>query len=159
MSVRAERPPAAGTPDLLEAARLPELIRAVCLCAGLPAVPATDPDECFVVRCGAEPPEFMAALLGEALAEDGAEVTAWPPGAAPDCPSLPPGGVAVLPGFGSPCPAPEALTMSVRPDGGRALLFAVERRDAAGGLLGVTWAALPEGEPAPKAIFRAAVLP
>ena len=37
-------------------------------------------------------------------------------------------------------------------------LFAVERRDRAGRLLGVTWAALPEEEPPPWAPFRAAAL-
>ena len=41
---------------------------------------------------------------------------------------------------------------------GRALLIAFERRDAAGRLLGVTWAAMPEGEPAPEGMLRAAVL-
>jgi hypothetical protein len=38
------------------------------------------------------------------------------------------------------------------------LAFAVERRDARGRLLGVTWVAVPEEEPPPTGEFRAEVL-
>src|SRR5205823_1388332 len=56
-------------PTVLEALRLPELLRAVCLHAGLPLPPASESSARFVVRCGAEPPDFFARLLGEAFGE------------------------------------------------------------------------------------------
>lgn len=142
-------------PDILEAARLPALCRGVCLYAGLPIPPATAP-EWFVARSGAEPPGLLARLLAEGLAEDGVEIHApseEEPGA--DMPEQP--RVAVWPGFATPCPDAEGLRRAVAPGGGAALLFAVERHDELGRLLGVTWAAVPEEEPPPQGRFRAAV--
>jgi hypothetical protein len=142
----------------MEALRLPRLCRQVCARAGLPLPPAPAAGERFVLRCGAEPPGLFAELLEEAFVEDEAEVVLWPEHGAPDYRSLPPGHVAVRAGFDSPCPAAGELRRAASPGGGRVLLFAVERRDAAGRLLGVTWAGVPEEEPPPQAPFRAAVL-
>jgi hypothetical protein len=145
------------TPEVLEALRLPELCRQVCAYAGLPPPPAAAAGH-FVVRSGPEPPGLLAELLEEAFVEDEAEVLVWPADEPLGPAALGPGQVAVRPGFDAPCPAAEALRRSAQPGGGPALLFAVERRDAAGRLLGVTWAAVPEEEPPPRANFQAAVL-
>jgi hypothetical protein len=139
-------------PRILEAQRLPELLREVCRHAGMPLPPDSAPTTAFVVRAGAEPPGFFRDLLEEALVEDAAEVAVW---RADDPPS--PGHVAVRPGFDGPCPT-SGLRAALGTDDGKLLLFAIERRDAASRLLGVTWAAVPEGEPAPLARFRAAVV-
>jgi hypothetical protein len=145
-------------PRPLEALRLPELLRLVCRHAGW-AEPTSSPcGERFVVRCGCEPPDFLARLLEEALVEDEAEVVVRAEGGAPDYGDLPAGQVAVWSGFDGPCPLADELKRAAEPVGGRALLFAFERRDAAGRLLGVTWVAIPECEPAPQEAFRAAVL-
>jgi hypothetical protein len=146
-----------AVPDLLEAQRLPALCRGVCLYAGLPLPPATAGREWFVVRTGAEPPELLARLLAEGLVDDGFEVlaeqTADEPAAQPPIPGL----VVVRPGHAAACPDGEELRRAVAPGGGPVLVFAVERRDLAGRLLGVTWAAVPEEEPPPQAYFRAAI--
>jgi hypothetical protein len=146
-------------PSVLEAPRLPELLRAVCAFAGTPAAGTDSPGGAVVVHTGEEPPGFLAKLLEEAVAEDGAAAAARPVASAAGDAQVPPGRVAVLAGFGSPCPDPDGLRRAAAPAGGRALLFALERHAAAGGgLLGVTWAALPEAEPAPQENFRPAVL-
>jgi hypothetical protein len=142
---------------VLEAVRLPELYREVCLHAGIPLPPAPPSADRFALRAGAEPTGLFAGLLEEALAEDGAEVVLGRD-EAPDFAALGPGGVVVLPGTGPACPDPEALRQAACPGGGAALVFAIERRDAAGRLLGVTWAAVPEDEPPPETPFRAAVV-
>jgi hypothetical protein len=144
-------------PHVLEAVRLPALYREVCRYAGIPLTPTRASSERFVLRSGAEPPELYGRLLEEAFVEDGAEVAACRPDDPPDFRLPGPGRVVVQPGFGSPCPAREELHRAVQREGGRVLLFAVERRDAGGRLLGVTWAAVPEEEPPPEAAFRAAV--
>jgi hypothetical protein len=141
-----------SAPDVLEASRLPALCRGVCLYAGLPLPPATAPGERFVVRTGSTTPGLLTALLAEAFVEDGIEVEDWS-GPGPCATAK----VAVRPGYGAPCPAPEELLAAVTPDGGSALLFAVERCDEAGRVLGVTWAAVSEEEPPPQGRFRAAV--
>ena len=147
------------TPHVLEALRLPELYRKVCAHAGLAAPPpADDTGTRFVVRCGSEPPQLFAALLEEALVEDEAEVLLWSADDAPDLATLPAGHVAVRAGFDAPCPVVGELRRALGPAGGRLLLFAVERRDGRSRLLGRTWAAVPEDEPAPRSDFRAAVL-
>src|SRR5690348_11800890 len=106
-------------PLVLEALRLPELYRRVCLHAGLPLPTAPGgPVERFVVRCGDEPPTILAGLLEEALLEDRAEVTVLPAGGPPDYGSLPAGGIAVRPGFEGPCPDEGALRRSASTGGG-----------------------------------------
>lgn len=142
-------------PDILEAARLSTLCRGVCLYAGLPLPPATAPGQRFVVRSGAEPPELLAKLMEEGFVDDGVDVCNGDPQTQCD-PADSTAQVFVIPGFGPPCPNVEALLGAVD-SAGRALLFCVERRDDAGRLLGVTWAAVPEEEPSPQGRFRAAV--
>src|SRR4051794_40207251 len=146
-----------GVIHVHEALRLPELCRQVCAHAGLPLSPVPGAAGRFVLRCGAEPPGLFAELLEEAFVEDEAEVQVWPADGPADYHALPHGHVAVRPGFDSPCPAAEGLARAVSP-GGRVLLFAVERRDGDGRLLGLTWAAMPEEEPPPQAAFRVAIL-
>src|SRR5262245_15786557 len=145
-----------GTCDVLEAARLQALCRGVCLYAGLPLPPATAPGERFIVRSGQERPDFLARLLTEAFIEDGIEVQA---SSAEDLVDLLAPGqakVIVRPGFAAPCPVADELGQAIGASG-PVVLFAVERVDQAGKLLGVTWAAVPEEEPAPQGRFRAAV--
>src|SRR5690242_20061065 len=87
---RKSEPAMSQPPLVLEALRLPELYRRVCLHAGLPLPTAPGgPVERFVVRCGDEPPTILAGLLEEALLEDRAEVTVLPAGGPPDYGSLP----------------------------------------------------------------------
>jgi hypothetical protein len=143
-----------GEPEVLEELRLPALLRAVCQHAGIPLPPDAVAGERYVVRCGPEPPGFFRDLLEEALVDDGAEVILWPEGGGPG-PAA--GHVAVRPGFGAACPH-EALRAALGPGTGKVLLLAVERFGGGDRPLGVTWAALPEGEPAPLSDFRAAVL-
>jgi len=146
------------TPDVLEALRLPELYRKICLYAGIPLSPAPTAAERYVFRSGAELPDFFAKLLEEAFVEDEAEVVVCRATGPPDFHQFGTGHIIVLPGFDSPCPVAEELRRAVWPGGGPVLLFAIERRDGDGRLLGVTWAAVPEEEPAPETPFRAAVL-
>ena len=146
-----------GAPRLLEALRLPELYRLVWVHSGLPLPPAPG-GERFVVRCGAEPPGLFAALLAEAVTEDEAAVAVWPADVEPDYRSPPPGGIAVRPGLGPHREAADAVREAMQPSAGRVLLFAVERRDAEGRTLGVTWAAVSEEEPPSQEPYRAAVL-
>src|SRR5437773_224928 len=124
-------------PRVLEALRLPELCRQVCLSAGLPLSPGPATEERFVIRSGSTPPGLLAGLLEEAFLEDEAEVLVWLAAGPPDFRRLAPGQVVVRPGFDGPCPAADELARAV---GGPALLLAVERRDADGGPLAVTWA-------------------
>jgi hypothetical protein len=138
-------------PDILSAARLPALCRGVCLYAGLPLPPATSAER-FVVRSGTEPPELLVRLLEEGFVEDEVEVRTSIPGTD----IVGEARVTVEPGYTSPCPDVEGLRQALA-EGGPVLLFAVERRDTEGRLLGVTWAAVPEEEPPPKGCFRAAV--
>jgi hypothetical protein len=145
-------------PQILEALRVPELYRAVCGAAGIPLPSPRQPRERFVVRSGPEQPHLYAELLEEAFAEDEAEIAVEQPGQPIDLERLGPGAVVIRPGFDLPCPDAEALRQAVRPSGGQPLLFAFERRDAHGRLLGVTWAATPEEDPAPQAPYRAAVV-
>lgn len=136
--------------------RLPGLYRQITRYAGLPVPPEPARGERFVVRSGTTPPTVLALLLEEVLVDDEAEVVVWQPADPPDYAGLGDGGVAVRPGFDAACPDPEGLRAAAGP--GPALVFAIERRAAEGWLLGVTWVALPEGEPPPEEGFRAAVL-
>jgi hypothetical protein len=140
---------------IFEALTLPALYRQVCEAAGLPVRSSPGTDERFVVRSGAEGPDLFAKLLEEAFIEDEAEVRVWRQGDLPDYPGLGAGGLAVCTGFPGPWPTdtdfPPAGT-------GGLLVFAIERRDGGGRLLGVTWAAVPENEPSPTEGFRATVL-
>jgi hypothetical protein len=104
-----------------------------------------------VLRSGSEPPNLFAKLLEEAFVEDEAEVPLYGPEGRPS----EPGRVVVQAGFNSPYPDVESLRQAVRPGGGPVQLFAVERRDAGGRLLGVTWAAVPEEEPPPQKPYSA----
>jgi hypothetical protein len=143
------------TPEVLEALRLPELCREICRYAGLPLPTLPGAEGRFVVRCGVEPPDFFAMLLEEALVEDEAEVVVQ---AGPlDLSHLGPCHIAVRPGFDTSCPAAEDL-LGAAATAGPKLFFAIERYDDSGRLLGITWAAVPEREPAPESPFRAAVL-
>ena len=144
-------------PRVLEALRLPELYREICRYAGIPMPSAAVPPERFVIRSGSELPELYAKLLEEAFAEDEAEIAVDAPDAPVDLGRLGPGAVMIRPGFDGICADAEALRQAVRPAGGPALIFAVERRAGDGRLLGLTWAAVPEEEPPPQAPFRAAV--
>ena len=107
-----------------------------------------------MLRSGAQPADLFAKLLEEAFVEDEAEVPLYGPEGTPS----EPGRVVVQAGFDTPCPEPESLRRAVRAGGGPVQLFAVERRDAGGRLLGVTWAAVPEEEPPPQKPYRAAVV-
>ncbi len=147
-----------ATPTALEALRLPELYREICRFAGVPLPSPQVPPDRFVLRTGAEPPELFAKLLEDAFAEDEAEIAVDSAEGPIDLERLGPGAVVIRPGFDQPCPYTEALRQTVRPQGGPALLFAVERRDGQGRLLGLTWAVVPEEEPPPQAPFRAAVI-
>src|SRR5262245_853924 len=140
---------------VLEARQLPELYRSVCLYAGVAPPSAPSPQERFVFRSGAEPPELLSRLLEEALASDRAEI---PPCGPADEHHPGPHRVEVRPGFGGPCPAEAELRRAARPGGGGVLVFAVERHDTSGRLLGVTWGAIAEEEPPPQSPFRAAVV-
>jgi hypothetical protein len=136
--------------------RLPGLYRKVWAFAGIPAPLSHATPERFVVRSGAEPPALFAELLEEALVEDAAEVTVWQDGAVADYAALGDGGLAVQAGAGMACPFEPEMRAAAGP--GLALVFAVERRGADGRLLAVTWAAVPEGEPPPTAVLKAAVI-
>jgi hypothetical protein len=149
---------AADPPQIIEAPRLPELYRAVCRYAGVPQPPAAAGEERFVFRSGSEPPGLLAGLLEEGLVDDQAEALPGGPAETVATDRLAAGQVVVGEGFDIPCPAAEELGWAASPAGGRVLLFAVERLDAAGALLGVTWAAVPYEEPPAGAPFRAAVL-
>jgi hypothetical protein len=144
-------------PTVLEALRLPALCRKVCRYAGMPLVPGTGSSGRFVVRSGAESPELLTHLLEEALLEDGAEAVVFRPGEPFDPAAVGAGEVAARAGFDDPCPDAERLRRAASPEAGPVLLFAVERRDEAGNLLGVTWAAVPEEEPPPRERLQAAV--
>jgi hypothetical protein len=129
----------------------------VCLYAGLPLPPAKPSSTRFVVRSGAEPPELLVRLLEEGFYEDEIEVCADFSETASHNPVLGSSRVVVRPGHAAPCPDLEELRRAVVPGDGEVLVFAVEHHDAAGRLLSVTWAAVPEEEPAPQGCFRAAV--
>jgi hypothetical protein len=141
--------------EVLHAPTLPSLYRRVCRRAGVPVPPAAL-DERFVLRSGAEPPDLLAKLLEEAFVDDEAAVPVWRAGDEPDYRGLGPGGLAVRAGFEAPCP--DGLGRLADPGGGRTQAFAVERRDARGRPLGVTWVAVAEEEPPPTGEFRAVVL-
>src|SRR4051794_36274124 len=119
-------PMTAGTPDVLEALRLPELYRKVFLYAGIPLPPAAAPGECFVLRSGDQPPDLFAKLLEEAFLEDQTEVGACRPTDPPEAQGQRPGQIEVRPGFDSPCPAAEELRRAARSGAGPVLVFAVE---------------------------------
>lgn len=144
-----------AVPEVLHAPTLPGLCRRVCRYAGVPVPPAIS-DERFVLRSDGEPPDLLAKLLEEAFVEDEAVVTVWRTGDAPDYSALKPGGLAVRSGF--EVTFPDGVRRLAAQGGSRELMFAVERRDARGRLLGVTWVAVPEEEPPPTGEFRAAVL-
>ena len=141
------------TPHVLQAPRLPALYRDIFRYAGLPLPPGEE----FVLRCGEQPPGLFAALLEEAFLEDESEAVVWQGDAPPDYRHAGPASVVIRAGFEAPCPLARELGEAVLPEGGPVLLFAVERRDAGGRLLGLTWAAVPEEEPGPREVFRAAV--
>src|SRR5262245_26008244 len=97
-----------GTWDVLEATRLQELCRGVCLYAGLPLPPATAPGEHFIVRSGQEPPDFLVRLLTEAFLED--DIDVQPSSSGDDIePIAGQAKVIVRPGFDTPCPVADEV--------------------------------------------------
>jgi hypothetical protein len=144
-----------NTVVVLEAPRLPELYRKICLHSGISLAPGAVGTDRFVLRSGSAPAQLFAELLEEAFAEDAAEVPVCPP--TDQVHTSGPGHVTVCPGFESPCPVVEGLRRAVSAEGESVLLFAIERRDEPGRLLEVTWAVLPEEEPEPQEEFRAAL--
>jgi hypothetical protein len=144
---------------VLTALRLPELCRQVCAHAGIPVRCGHATADRFVVWSHAEDPALLTKLLEDAFAEDEAEFRVFRRGEGLPFHELRPGEVVVKEGCESPCPEGPRLRQAVR--GGRsgeAVFFAVERRDAVGAALGITWAALA-GEPAePERPLQAAVL-
>jgi hypothetical protein len=141
-------------PEALTAARLSDLCRLVVERAGIPNSGQPTADR-FIVRSGPEPPELLAKLLQEGLDEGAPEIPTLLEEEALDVAALAPGGVAVQQGYSVPGPIPLDLWLSVR--GGRVLLFAVERRDPAGKILSVLWAALSDEPPDQEAPLKAVV--
>jgi hypothetical protein len=146
-------------PEALTAARLSDLCRLVLVRAGIPGDGAPT-EERFIVRSGPEPPELLAKLLEEALAEEAPEIPTFLADETVDAAALAPGEVVVQQGYRVPGPIPLDLWQSVR--GGRVLLFAVERRGKSGAVRSVLWAALsdepPDGEAPLKAVVAWEVL-
>src|SRR5689334_8040307 len=101
------------SPQVLEALRLPELYRLVCLYAGIPLPPEPASGGRFVLRSGAESPELFTKLLEEAFVEDEAEVPVSHRGDPASALPAGPGRVAVQAGFDSACPVAEELRRAV----------------------------------------------
>jgi hypothetical protein len=142
-----------GRLERLTAASLPELCRRVCAYAGV--APASG--ERYLVRTGRSDPGAVALLLAEALAlpREGPRVLESDEDAA----TLNPGEVAVVAGTGTPCPAgANLLEVAVLLDVPDPLELELERRDAAGRLLGVTWVVLAAEAPVSELPLTAAVL-
>ena len=144
-----------SAPEVLTAARLSDLCRLVLERAGILRDAGTPPADRFVVRSGPEPPELLAKLLQEALAEEAPEIPTLRADEELDCAALAAGAVVVQQGYRVPGPIPLDLWQSVR--GGRVLLFAVERRDANGAVLSALWAALSDEPPEQEAPLKAVV--
>jgi hypothetical protein len=141
-------------PEALTAARLPDLCRLVAERAGIPLSGETTAER-FIVRSGPEPPELLAKLLQEGLPEDAPEIPTFLEEEMLDPAALSPGAVVVQQGYRVPGPIPLDLWLSAR--GGRVVLFAVERRDAAGKVVSVLWAALSDEPPDQEAPLKAVV--
>jgi hypothetical protein len=141
-------------PEVLTAARLSDLCRLVAERAGIPLTGETTADR-FIVRSGPEPPELLAKLLQEGLAEDAPEIPTLLEEESLDLAAVAPGEVAVQQGYRVPGPIPLDLWQAVR--GGRVLLFAVERHDPAGKVVSVLWAALSDEPPDQEAPLKAVV--
>jgi hypothetical protein len=141
-------------PEALTAARLSDLCRLVLQRAGIaPAAQAAG--DRFIVRSGPEPPELLAKLLLEGLAEGAPEIPTFREDEEITAAALAPGEVVVQQGYRVPGPIPLDLWQSVR--GGRVLLFAVERRSARGDVQSVLWAALSDEPPDQEAPLKAVV--
>ncbi len=141
-------------PEVVTAARLSDLCRLVMQRAGV-AAGADAAGDRFIVRSGPEPPELLAKLLEEGLAEDAPEIPTFHEDEEVSVADLAPGEVAVQQGYRVPGPIPLDLWQSVR--GGRVLLFAVERRTARGDVRSVLWAALSDEPPDQEAPLKAVV--
>jgi hypothetical protein len=144
---------------VLTAARLPELCRAICAHAGIPVLYGQTTADRFVVRSHDEDPELLTKLLEDAFAEDEAEFRVFRREEHIPFLELRPGEIVVKAGPEASCPEGPRLREAAR--GGRAgeaLFFAVERRDAGGRVLGVTWAALAGEAGEPEQLLQAAVL-
>lgn len=143
-----------GPPEVLTAPRLSDLCRRVCERAGLPTRGEATADR-FILRSGPEPPELLGKLLEEGLAADGSAMLTFRQDEEVDTAALAPGQIVVQEGYRVPGPLPLDLWQSVR--GGRVLLFAVERRTAAGALVSVLWAALSDEPVSQEAPLKAVV--
>jgi hypothetical protein len=141
-------------PEALTAARLSDLCRLVLQRAGISPAAAAAGDR-FIVRSGPEPPELLAKLLQEGLADEAPEIATFDEDAEVAAAALAPGEVVVQQGYRVPGPIPLDLWQSVR--GGRVLLLAVERRSARGAVQGVLWAALSDEPPDQEAPLKAVV--
>ena len=141
-------------PEALTAARLSDLCRLVLERAGMPVITGQTADK-FVVRSGPEPPELLAKLLQEGLAEGAPEIPTVLADEEVNLATRAPGEVVVQQGYRAPGPIPLDLWQSVR--GGRVLLFAIERRDAKGRLVSALWAALADEPPDQEAPLKAVV--
>jgi hypothetical protein len=138
----------------LTAARLSDLCRLVLHRAGISPAAEASGDR-FIVRSGPEPPELLAKLLQEGLADEAPEIAPFPEGEEVEVAALAPGEVVVQQGYRVPGPIPLDLWQAVR--GGRVLLFAVERRSARGAVQSVLWAALSDEPPDQEAPLKAVV--
>jgi hypothetical protein len=133
--------------EVLRAARLPDLCRQVCEYVGIPTRPGQTTTDRFTIHCGGEPPELLAKLLQEALADDAPTVAVDPGVPAP-------GEVVVREGDPYPWPIPQEVWQAA--GGVRVVVFTAERRGLEGELRDVVWAAISE-EVDQEAPLKAAV--
>jgi hypothetical protein len=139
----------------LTAARLTDLCRLVCEIAGIHNRAGEAATDRFIVRSGPEPPELLAKLLQEGLAEGAPETATFRQDEDVDAAALAPGQVVVQEGYRVPGPIPVDLWQSVRR--GRVVLFAIERRAATGALVSVLWAALSDEPDSQEAPLKAVI--
>src|SRR5258707_1121371 len=98
-----------GPPEVLTAARLPDLCRLVCERAGLPTRADETTADRFIVRSGPEPPELLGKLLQEGLAGGMPATMTFRQNEEVDTAALAPGEVVVQDGYRVPGPLPPDL--------------------------------------------------
>lgn len=145
-----------GRVTVLTAPRLPELWRKVCVYSGVPTGGGASAPGHVVVRCGSAPPDLLAMLLEEALAAEKPEILTAPAEHEPQYEEWS-GRWLVRPGFDAACPEGLRRALCQAAELGDILVYAVERRDARGGLLRRTWVAMPDELPVPEVSLAAAV--